>query len=444
MDYFDNEECKKLIEMLLKNPSNKELTEEFCKFRCDSADDLLRKNLQNPTTVHILCESRSDAASDEIAGKLEMLLDDLEERTAADNNQKGAAWMILTMCHFKQSPRMFRVFRRIARDAKAIRRKDLQWRENSLDESAFDGQPPLFAQRFGKEKERGSEYTFLNMLQDIMITSARDSVVLYGDKSEYAAEIRDILEQYPDSFRSAGFALDLMEDSSKAYDKWIAGGRISGRDLAFVTDGVYISKTKDGFKFFLGTPVLFTGRENEKFNYTVELADFDRRFITYMAEEPYRIKAASSVKDANYNRAVFYPYSRFLVECMWAGDESHDYIADYFEKSIFDGGSGADMDGIAYSGRIKTPEMLCGLFEKLARRICSREQDFILYRLEERFERSDSNREIPVRFFEKDEIALAHAHAARVFMTEDVPFVFRRLAEEYIHDTDKKLLESIS
>ncbi len=377
MNYLDDNECKKIISLIAGGSSDKELTAELAKFRTPSADAFWGKAGGSEKFADYFFEARSDTASDIVAAELSSFLDRALEKTAATPELCTSGWYLLCQCHYKQSPRLINVYRRIAANWKKLRRINIQWSEiSSLDltECPYD----FLKKRAELERQNGTSSTFLGMLCDIVILTMWDSFDLYGDASEFAEDIRLITEQYPDTFIPVQLYHDIANDSSRAYDEWMSSPLISDEDILYILGGLTF---KDG-KYQLFSPFLYSGADNRQAYFSVtydEEKTLDRRWLEYLAERPFEICEKYACCGAYYSSAVFRKYSEVLCRLT---DSDDPVLSEYFRKSAVTGGTISDFLGLFQTGFEPTEENLTELYRQIAQHIVCDRQKFVFTWLE--------------------------------------------------------------
>lgn len=372
--YEDNDAFEKQLDAALSSfgASKKTAMEELCRFRTSGADRYWSEQVPKPEMLPYIMMCRSDRISDYCAERFE---DFIDRSIDGDDylDMTNAAYFILHVCMNKESEAMLNACRKAAKNADKLRGLKISWEESDI--ITPPRQPDFLYARYLKERECGSEASFFGFLTDMLIITSVNAMDCDGKDETFSAKLRELFEDYPDVFTSAGFYAYFIKDTSMAYDRfeYLTADPLTYPEIMWVLDGLeYENGT-----YIQGSPTYFTGKDNDHCHKCFPIESLDRRWLYFLAKKPLSDIENSSVKDIYYARGFLGKFSTLLYHMINKNDaEELEIYRSYFRRSAVLAGNPADFAGLMECGGMEAQEDITLLGLDIAKKICEGRQTY--------------------------------------------------------------------
>lgn len=376
--YTNDADCRRCIAEVFASVGEKKKNalKELCRFRCEEADKFWTEKITDDKYLPYVMQCRSDYISDCTAKKLDDYIERVLDGTSAYSDMVNEGYFLLHVCMFKQSEKLLSVYRKIARNYDAIRSKRIEW--GRIGSVSPVSQPDFLFARYAAEIDEGSENTFLNFLNDVIIVTCANSELADGRGSEFAARIRELYDDYPNAFTQAGLYAYMLRDTYEAYDrfKYLLDDPLDYPYVFWVLDGI----TYENGGYTIGSPMVYVGAENEKTHITVRLKDFDKRWLGFLTEKPFSDMECTAVADPFYAGCFMQIFSVRLYEILDLNNaELRQMCREYFRKACVVGGNAVDFAGLNDCSDVLSADMLNDLAMEIAYRIVQGRQRYCYY-----------------------------------------------------------------
>lgn len=351
----------------------RKLLKELCRFRTKAADEFWSSRIKDESYLPYIMMCRSEKFSDYAADRLDDFINRLLNGELSIPDSVNEAYFLFHVCMFKESDKLIEVYRKIARNYKKISAMRINW-SNKKSVSPYN-QPDFLYKRFLNEYEDNCENTFFNFLTDVLILTAANAVVCDGEHETYTAKLKELYNDYPDVYTSAGFFAYFINDTYEAYD-------VFGRYMIDPVDYSKLLWVLDGFEYengvyIQGSPTTFGGSDNEKIHFNLKLPDIDIRWYEFLACKSISDVENMQIQELSYIRNYLKIFSHRVFNLINHNDAAvMDICSGYFRKAAVISGNPVDFAGLAECGVICSEEALESLVMETADLIVKGRQEY--------------------------------------------------------------------
>lgn len=371
--YTDELMCEKQINELKKSfgPKKIQCMEELCKFKTKAADEYWTEMLSDENALPYVMMCRSDKFSDYFSRKLGEYIDRAVNGDMSHDEMEAEGYFLLNACLNKESDNMIEVCRKIARNYDKLRSLDIRW-----DNEDFSGEKRyvFLSERRTAEINANCESDFFSVLTDILIMTMANAVVTDGKDETFLCKVKELYNDYPHVYTSAGFFAYFIKDSSEAYEVFekYTLDPIDYPKLMWVLDGLEFDNDNQGYT--QGTPTVFTGPENNRTHFLLPLDTPDIRWFRFFAEKCRFDAELSSVSSPYYIKEYCRKFSIQLYRMMDPhNDEIMALCREYFLWAAYAAGNRVDYAALKLNKGLTDEEFL-DISEKITDRIISGKQ----------------------------------------------------------------------
>lgn len=375
VSYYEDENlCSQYVTdiKLSFGSKRRKLLKELCKFKTAAADEFWREKIRDESYLPYIMMCRSNEFSDYLANRLNDFLD----RLISGMNPSDAvneAYFLLHTCLFKESDKLFAAYGRLASKYKLITDMGISWA--SEDIISAKSQPPFLYARYLLERDIEAENTFFGFLTDNLILTMSYALMLDKDSETVTDKVKQLYEDYPDVFASAGFYAYFIKDTSAAYDRfsYLTKDPVDYPKLMWVLDGLDYS---DG-RYSQGSPTAFIAPNNEKVHFTIDIDKVDIRWYEFLAYKILSDAEGFTVSDPSFISLFCRKFSAQLFGMIDPENEQVMKIcSDYFKKSAVIAANQVDFAGLRVCGLIEKDSDIIQLCMDIAKRICEGRQRY--------------------------------------------------------------------
>lgn len=391
--YYDEAACEKWINRIKHSSGTKksECLEELCKFKTKAADEFWNEMRSEEQLPYIMM-CRCDEASDYSADILDKFIDRIVEARYDRYEMINEAYFLLHTCMNKESDKLMSVYRKIARNYDIIQSRKLCW--NEQDTILDYRQPDFLYNRYLMEMENGCESDFFSMLTDILILTMSWAVLNDGNDETFTAKVKDLYNDYPDVFASAGFFAYFVKDTSEAYDKFshLLNDPIDYPYINWVLDGLeYING-----EYIQGSPTCFVGPDNRAVHYSIPIENLDFRWYEFFTDKI--LDDAKNMSLTNKSNPYFMKnfLEKFSSRVYYLINPEDERIMscckNYFRQTAVLAGNPVDYYGLKSTEAVTTGSELSEISMEIAKAICEGRQNYclnILFSVFSNIERED-------------------------------------------------------
>lgn len=364
--YEDEDICNALIDRLehSRGEQRQLMLRELCSFKTKAADDYWFEHSERYLPYVMIC--RSERFSDYCADKLKSFCETAAE-TKDGYDTAGEAYFILNSCLFKESDKLFSCYSYIARLARKLRSRHINWGVPGA--AALERLPDFLGERLSLEMENESiESDFFSRLNDVIITTAANAIRLDKEEETVTEKVKELYGKHPEVYAAAGFYAHFVKDTSDAFDKfeWYTCDPIYYPPLLWVLGGL---SYKEG-GYIQNAPAAYLGKENRFVHIQTVIDNVDIRWFRFLCRKPFEDMERSSVKNPYYKREFINNFA-FIVSALAGNEDSgrKEMCREFLMRAACETGSRAAFEGLAEHKFVSSSDELTALTEDICRNV---------------------------------------------------------------------------
>ncbi len=380
--YEDEAACRKWISSVKRSfgKNREKFLEELCRFKTKAADEYWHDRIQDESFLPYIMMCRSEEFSDYCSSRLDDFIERIISGKGDYHDMVNEAYFLLHTCMNKESDKMVEVYRKIGRNYENIRKLKINWADRSIISPVK--QPDFLYQRFAAEVNEECENGFFSYLTDILILTMTNAIICDGENETFTAKVKELYEDYPEVYASAGFFAYFINDNSEAYDRFrgLMEDPLDYYKFMWVLDGL---ECKDG-TYLQGSPTTFAGPDNRRVHMNLNIDGIDFRWYEFFTEKILRDAENADAESPYYIQSFCRKFSSHVYNMLSDNDEKiMEACGKYFRRAAVIAGNPADFAGLRRCGMADTPEELESIAMEMAERICQGRQSyrfFVMFR----------------------------------------------------------------